>query len=131
MKLRCLRERLTEGEAAYRHLLVGPQPSIAGAAFDVEIGVEYIPLGLYLQHGVMWAYIVAPYLQLRVAPLDLFEVIESTIPAEWRVSREVDSGALFIAPPDASTVFFADDVDEIVPQANAVFLRLLKDAGLL
>jgi hypothetical protein len=125
-----LRERLTEEQAAYRHLLVGQRPGIAGAAFDVEIGMEYTPLGLYMQDGVMWAYIVAPYSQIRVAPLDLFEVIESTIPAEWRVSRDVDSGALFIAPPDASYSFFADDVDEIEPKANAVFLRLLKDAGL-
>jgi hypothetical protein len=100
--------------------LIGPQqapPELWQAEFAVDPGREYDALGLYLHRGVMWVYVLDDFDRVRPAPLSLFRILDPETPRTWRVSSQHDGAVVFIAPPEASDLYFADKVENCDPLA--------------
>jgi hypothetical protein len=100
--------------------LIVPQkvpPELWQAEFAVDPGREYEALGLYLHRGVMWVYVLDDFDRVRPAPLSLFRILDPEISRTWRVSSQDNGAVVFIAPPEASDLYFADKVENSEPLA--------------
>ncbi len=86
MRVKGVREKMSAEQIAALPVSPSISPKLWEHAFAVEPGREYVALGLYSHHGVMWVYFLDEFEQLRVAPLALFVVVDARIPAKWLAS---------------------------------------------
>ena len=129
MRIRCEKSSLSPDQIAN---LPGQDAATAAlwrSKFAVDVGREYSPLGMYSDLGSLWVYVVDSFNRLRVAPLGLFAIVDGSIPVSWKVSQERATSVVFVAPPDASKLSFADRVDEQEPTALNSFNRMLAELG--
>ena len=124
MKVRCISTALT-----------GEQIARFGSRFDVAqrfglvAGAEYVVLGLVFAFGATargtGPYVVVPIDQESVstAPLSLFAVVDSSVPADWTL--DVDQDEVTLLPPELASRYFFDDLSERRPKALDALRRAL------
>lgn len=129
MRLKCHQQKLTDEQVALVPTTKSESHGLWESKFDVEIGKEYVALGLYLQHGVLWVYVANEFNAIRVVPLCLFRILDGRLPSSWRISSNSECTVAFMAPPEASDLLFADRVDEMDPRALDVWRRIVKESS--
>ena len=127
MRIKCQREGLSAEQLAALEKL-GLDSAPMRMQYSPEVGREYDALALYLSRGVAWVYFSDEFDRARVAPLCLFDIEDGEVPKSWRVSIQDNGTVVFVAPPEMSDLYFADDVDEKVPAAYAAWQRALAEA---
>ncbi|HET7106538.1 MAG TPA: hypothetical protein VFI38_07000 [Candidatus Acidoferrum sp.] len=91
-------------------------------AFHIEVGKDYIVLGLAFSAGsnIPFISVVGQYGKLGHAPLSLFEVIDARVSKYWEV-RVMRNGVLVFWPHSFFREFYHDDLSELVPEVVADF----------
>ena len=125
MRVRCKSSQLSPEQVAALPAQNGTLVALWRGHYAVDVGRDYDVLSIYWHDGALWVFFANEYSQPRVAPLGLFTIIDGTIPRTWRISS--DESAVFLAPADASSLTFADRVDEGEPSAVIIFGRMLAE----
>lgn len=117
MRVRSLARKLTT-EAAVR---IGGTIALRT---DVPVNVEYLVFGLSLAFGSkmlgtgLWCQIEDVGGNLVLAPLDLFEIIDSRASGLWEFKKTGD-GLFELQPPEFFAPHFGEDVSNGVATARA------------
>ena len=110
MRVRCERDRMSPDDV--RAGAIGTVEPILVYPFAVEVGEEYDVAGVYVKDGRIWIYVIDLLRRLVTAPIQLFSIVDGTIPASWVASMQEGGRVVFVAPRDASDIYFADRVDK-------------------
>lgn len=128
MRVRCERSSLSAEQV--RALGMGfPDLLKVRANFAVDPGQEYDVAGVYVKSGIVWLNLIEPDQRVVSAPGQLFVITDGNIPRSWTISKDADSEVVYIAPIDASDIFFADRVDRSEDRAIAALRRILAELG--
>jgi hypothetical protein len=92
MLLRCISARLTSSQADALAGVVRPNED-----FHLEVGAEYVALGLEFWRGAVWADIWENDRTVISAPLSLFEIVDGQLSARW-IARTSEEGAFRLWP---------------------------------
>jgi len=92
--------------------------------FGLELGREYLVLGLAVWDGEPWVQIPSKSGYVLHVPLCLFEVVDGRIPALW-VLRVSEDGSFTLWPPSFYREYYFDDLIEGVPSVSADFRQIL------
>ena len=92
-------------------------------------GTEYTVFGLSLHRessiyrgGTLVCKVIDDYGNLTSAPIGIFDVIDGSMPKEWRIEKRFDG--VFMWPDLFHREFFFDDLSEGVPECVAEFRNL-------
>jgi hypothetical protein len=118
MRVRCRRELPTEADAKK----LGGFYRAGRQAFPVTLGKEYIVFALQVLGAEPWVQIADDFEQLVPVPLNMFDIVDATVPAGWVLW--LDEAVIAVGPPALRSESFHTDLLEGKPDAVAEFRRI-------
>lgn len=119
MKVRCISTEPTREQAEQ----LGPYFRSGVTKYPVDIGVEYLALGVGSWDGIAWVELAMPTEVVVSVPLFLFEITDPRPSALWEVRIHKD-GALTLWPRAFYEEFFHDRLSDGDPEMVAALRHI-------
>lgn len=120
MRVRCIAEIPNEEQVRMLGAYYRPGRTI----FPVNMGQQYMVIGVGTWDGVHWVEIETPTEDVISVPLFLFEIVDGRPSRHWEARLHAD-GALTLWPPALYDPFFHSRLSDSVPATLSEY-RLLK-----